>query len=125
MVSLDRKTAHLSNGVATPGEVVGSLDRGLVRSLGSGVSMTDSGDSSTAVTICDDDAEAGGGSGGVVLVSRSTRFSQLILTVFLAIWFAFGNYWVFNVYHKVRDAYVKALLSSLPSLSVFIIIITS
>jgi len=52
---------------------------------------------------CGDDAEAGGGSGGVVLVSRSTRFSQMVLSVFLVIWFACGNYWVFSVYRKVRE----------------------
>lgn len=49
----------------------------------------------------DDDAEAGGGSGGVVFVSRSTRFSQMVLSLFLTIWFACGNFWVFRVYRKV------------------------
>jgi len=86
--------------VAAIGQVVESLDREVMRSLGM---------ASPCYLQCNDDAEPGGGSGGVVLVSRSTRFSQLILTVFLAIWFACGNYWVFNVYHKVRDAYVTAI----------------
>ena len=34
----------------------------------------------------------------VVISSRSSQFSDFILTIFLLCWFVCGNYWVFRVY---------------------------
>lgn len=45
---------------------------------------------------------------GDVIVSNSSRFTDVVLSIFLFIWFAFGNYWVFSIYqpnfaHMLHD----------------------
>jgi len=63
--------------------------------------------------IDDDDDDDGGlqsgsavgssvGGGGGILVSRSSRFSEFILSGFLLIWFVCGNCWVFGVRRPIH-----------------------
>lgn len=35
---------------------------------------------------------------GDVIMSKSSRFSEAVLSLFLFIWFIFGNYWVLGIY---------------------------
>ena len=35
---------------------------------------------------------------GDVIVSKSSKFSEAVLSLFLFVWFIVGNYWVFNVW---------------------------
>lgn len=45
---------------------------------------------------------SGGVGGGGFLVSRSSRFSEFVLSVFLLIWFVCGNCWVFGVRRPIH-----------------------
>lgn len=40
---------------------------------------------------------------GDVIVSKSSRFSEAVLSLFLFIWFIFGNYWVLSIYKPHFD----------------------
>ena len=35
---------------------------------------------------------------GDVIMSKSSRFSEAVLSIFLFIWFVVGNYWVFSIW---------------------------
>ena len=45
-----------------------------------------------------DDVYDGDDGNGDMIMSKSSRFSEAILSIFLFVWFIFGNYWVLRVW---------------------------
>ncbi|CAD5120257.1 unnamed protein product [Dimorphilus gyrociliatus] len=46
------------------------------------------------------------GNGDGMIMSKSSKFSEAVLSIFLLIWFGFGNYWIFRVW---KPNFIQAL----------------